>query len=146
LKISIFNFVMAVNLPPKAMKQSTTLSFFTSYDNISNTGLFSDALKIWRQKPETDKTYTLFCTCMTTEHEDRMRNQTTSQGAGYANNITETTIIDLGNSTFVSALMSLSFPLFYEGVDSGLPNAVRFKREYFVRPKPITELERAFVV
>jgi len=65
------------------------------YDNISNTGLFNDALKIWRQKPENAKTYTLFCTYMTTEHEDRMRNQTTSQGAGYANNITETMITDI---------------------------------------------------
>jgi hypothetical protein len=32
---------------------------------------------------------------MTIEHEDRMRNQTTSQGAGYANNITTTTVTDI---------------------------------------------------
>jgi hypothetical protein len=32
---------------------------------------------------------------MTAEHEDRMRNQTTSQGAGYANNITTTTVTDI---------------------------------------------------
>jgi hypothetical protein len=65
------------------------------YDNISNTGLFNDALKIWRQKPPAAKTYALFCTYMTTEHEDRMKNQTTSQGAGYANNITTTAITDI---------------------------------------------------
>lgn len=65
------------------------------YDNISNTGLFNDALKVWRQKPDNAKTYALFCTYMTTEHEDRMRNQTTNQGAGFANNITTTTITDI---------------------------------------------------
>jgi hypothetical protein len=65
------------------------------YDNISNTGLFNDALKIWRQKPDAAKTYELFCSYMTIEHDDRMRNQTTSQGAGYANNLTTTTVTDI---------------------------------------------------
>jgi hypothetical protein len=56
------------------------------YDNINKTGLFNDALKVWRAKPIADKTYLLFCAYMTTEHEDRMKNQTTSEGAGYSSN------------------------------------------------------------
>ncbi len=57
-----------------------------AYDNVNKTGLFNDALKVWRAKPQADKTYLLFCTYMTTEHEDRMKNQLTSEGAGYAAN------------------------------------------------------------
>jgi hypothetical protein len=64
------------------------------YDNVNNTGLFNDALKVWRAKPPLTKTYPLFCTYITTEHEDRMKNQLTSAGAGYsANNVSEITDI-----------------------------------------------------
>ena len=56
------------------------------YDNVNNTGLFNDELKIWRTK--TTKTYSLFTTYMTHAHEDRMKNQATSASAGYsANNV-----------------------------------------------------------
>jgi len=62
------------------------------YDNVNKTGLFNDALKIWRAK--TTKNYSLFTTYMTNEHEDRMKNQTTSASAGYsANNVS--TITDI---------------------------------------------------
>ena len=54
------------------------------YDNVNKTGLFNDALKIWRDKPV--KTYVLFTAYMTREHEDHIKNQTTSSGAGYAAN------------------------------------------------------------
>jgi hypothetical protein len=64
------------------------------YDNVNNTGLFNDALKVWRAKPPLLKTYPLFCTYITTEHEDRMKNQITSAGAGYsANNVSVITDI-----------------------------------------------------
>jgi hypothetical protein len=64
------------------------------YDNVNSTGLFNDALKIWRAKPQANKTYPLFCTYMTAEHEDRMKNQLTSSGAGYsANNVSVITDI-----------------------------------------------------
>ena len=64
------------------------------YENINKTGLFNDALKVWRAKPAINKTYLLFCVYMTTEYEDRMKNQVTSEGAGYsANNVS--TITDI---------------------------------------------------
>jgi hypothetical protein len=64
------------------------------YENINNTGLFNDALKVWRAKPPAGKTYLLFCAYMTSEHEDRMKNQLTSERAGYsANNVS--TITDI---------------------------------------------------
>jgi hypothetical protein len=53
---------------------------------VNSTGLFNDALKIWRAKVQADKTYPLFCTYMTAEHEDCMKNQLTSSGAGYSAN------------------------------------------------------------
>ena len=54
--------------------------------------------------------------------------------------------IDIGNNNFISSLLDLFFPLFYEGADSGLPSTVAFKKEDFVRPRPITAIGRAFVV
>ena len=54
--------------------------------------------------------------------------------------------IDIGNDNFVSKLLDLSFPLFYQGADSGLPNTITFKKGDFVRPRPITKVGRAFVV
>jgi hypothetical protein len=64
------------------------------YDNINSTGLFNDTLKVWQAKPPVDKTYSLFCIYMTSEHGDRMKNQLTSESAGYSvNNISVTTNI-----------------------------------------------------
>jgi hypothetical protein len=64
------------------------------YDNVNNTGLFNNALKLWRAKTQADKTYPLFCTYMTSKHKDRMRNQLTSERAGYsANNVSKITDI-----------------------------------------------------
>jgi hypothetical protein len=64
------------------------------YNNVNNTGLFNDALKVWRAKAQIDKTYPLFCTYMTSEHKDHMKNQLTSSGAGYsANNVSVITDI-----------------------------------------------------
>jgi hypothetical protein len=64
------------------------------YENINNTGLFNDALEVWRAKPPAAKTYILFCAYMRSEHEDRMKNQLTSNRAGYsANNVS--TITDI---------------------------------------------------
>jgi hypothetical protein len=61
---------------------------------VNNTGLFNDALKVWRAKAQIDKTYPLFCTYMTSEHKDHMKNQLTSSGAGYsANNVSVITDI-----------------------------------------------------
>ena len=54
--------------------------------------------------------------------------------------------IDIGNNMFISALLGLSFPLFYEGADSGLPKNIDFKSEDFVRPRPITRIGKAFVL
>jgi len=54
------------------------------YDNVNKTGLFNDALKIWRAK--TTKNCSFFTTYMTHEHEDRMKNQITSASAGYSTN------------------------------------------------------------
>ena len=63
---------------------------------------------------------------MTTEHEDRMRNQTTSQGAGYANNITETTITDIVHKQlehFVNQMpMFQQDPNDQENVDPNVPD------------------------
>ncbi len=56
------------------------------YDNVNATGLFDDALKIWRAKPEATKTYSTFKALMTIEHDDRMKNQLTSKAAGYSAN------------------------------------------------------------
>ena len=76
------------------------------YDNVNKTGLFNDALKIWRDKPV--KTYTLFTKYMTREHEDRMKNQTTSSGAGYAaNNIT--TITDIVHTELAQYVNNMPF-------------------------------------
>jgi hypothetical protein len=64
------------------------------YDNVDNTGLFNDALKVWRAKARAKKTYPLFCTYMTSEHEDGMKHQLTSGGDGYsANNVSVITNI-----------------------------------------------------
>ena len=52
------------------------------YYTTRNTGLFNDALKVWRDKAQTDKTYVLLCTYMTVEHRDKTKNQLTSEGAG----------------------------------------------------------------
>jgi hypothetical protein len=61
---------------------------------VNTTGLFNDALKVWRAKAQIDKTYPLFCTYMTSEHEDRMENQLTRSRAGYsANNVSVITNI-----------------------------------------------------
>ena len=64
------------------------------YDNVNATGLFNDALKIWRAKPDAAKTYAAFKTVMTVEHEDRMKNDLTSKAAGYSANQT-TFVTDL---------------------------------------------------
>ena len=64
------------------------------YDNVNATGLFNDALKLWRAKPDDDKTYPAFKILMTSEHEDRMKNQLTSKAAGYSANHT-TFVTDL---------------------------------------------------
>jgi hypothetical protein len=56
------------------------------YDNVNATGLFNDALKLWRAKPDASKTYQTFKTLMTSEHDDRMKNQLTSKAAGYTAN------------------------------------------------------------
>jgi hypothetical protein len=58
------------------------------YDNVNKTGLFDDALKIWRAKPEASKTYKDFKILMTVEHDDRMKNHLTSKSAGYSANQT----------------------------------------------------------
>jgi len=76
------------------------------YDNVNKTGLFNDALKIWRNKPV--KTYALFKTYMTQEHDDRMKNQTTSSGAGYAaNNVT--TITDIVHNELQQFVNNMPF-------------------------------------
>lgn len=76
------------------------------YDNVNKTGLFNDALKIWRNKPV--KTYALFTAYMTREHEDRMKNQTTSSGAGYsANNVT--TITDIVHNELAQFVNNMPF-------------------------------------
>ena len=76
------------------------------YDNVNKTGLFNDALKIWRDKPV--KTYVLFAAYMTREHEDRMKNQTTSSGAGYAaNNVT--TITDIVHNELQQFVNNMPF-------------------------------------
>ena len=56
------------------------------YENVSNTGLYNDALKVWRAKLHATKTYSHFCVYMTSEHEDHMKNQLTSERAGYSTN------------------------------------------------------------
>jgi uncharacterized phage-associated protein len=58
------------------------------YDNVNKTGLFDDALKIWRAKPEASKTYNDFKILMTIEHDNRMKNHLTSKAAGYSANQT----------------------------------------------------------
>jgi hypothetical protein len=65
------------------------------YDNVNATGLFDDALKIWRAKPDDDKTYTAFKALMTIEHDDRMKNQLTSKAAGYSSANQTTFVTDL---------------------------------------------------
>jgi hypothetical protein len=64
------------------------------YDNVNSTGLFNDALKIWRAKPDVSKTYAAFKTVMIAEHDDRMKNHLTSKTAGYSANQT-TFVTDL---------------------------------------------------
>jgi hypothetical protein len=56
------------------------------YDNVNATGLFDDALKTWRAKPDAAKTYLEFKILMTAEHDDRMKNALTSKAAGYSAN------------------------------------------------------------
>jgi hypothetical protein len=58
------------------------------YDNVNNTRLFNDALKIWRAKPEAFKTYNNFKILMTIKHNDRMKNNLRSKAAGYSANQT----------------------------------------------------------
>jgi hypothetical protein len=64
------------------------------YDNVNKTGLFDDALKIWRAKSEASKTYKDFKISMTIEHDDRMKNHLASKTAGYSANQT-TFVTDL---------------------------------------------------
>ena len=65
------------------------------YDNVNATGLFNDALKIWRAKPDASKSYTAFKAVMTVEHEDRMKNDLTSKSAGYSSANQTTFVTDL---------------------------------------------------
>ena len=57
-----------------------------AYDNIKNTGIFTEECRLWRQKPAAAKTYgalkTYFIACDT----DRRQNITTSGTAGYSAN------------------------------------------------------------
>jgi hypothetical protein len=64
------------------------------YDNVNTTGLFDDALKIWRAKPEASKTYNEFKIVMTIEHDDCMKNHLISTAARYSANQT-TYVTDL---------------------------------------------------
>lgn len=54
--------------------------------------------------------------------------------------------IDIGKDMFVSTSLNLAFLLIYKGADSGLSATVKFDKEEFIRPRPVTAAGRAFVV
>jgi hypothetical protein len=100
------------------------------YENINSTGLFNDALKVWRAKPPASKTYLLFCAYMTSEHEDRMKNQLTSKRAGYsANNVsTITDIVHKELEQFVNQMPLYQEPTQHVNDENSNPN---------VQPAPV---------
>jgi hypothetical protein len=54
-----------------------------AYNLIANTGLFRDACREWRRRPEVDKTWDNYKLHFTEAHQDWRLNQDTAQGAGY---------------------------------------------------------------
>jgi hypothetical protein len=96
------------------------------YDNVNATGLFNDALKIWRAKSDADKNYDAFKTLMTAEHDDRMKNHLTSKDAGYAAN-QATFVTDLVHQELQQFVNHMPFyqqePTNNENQDPNLPPA-----------------------